>query len=510
MSNLEPEDILLTIPDGSTVGSRLSEINVDKITVTDLTVTGAFIGPAGIVYVDAVQTLTNKSFTDDSCAFINGADPTVAMFMDVAGASGTAASLRTEQVDNRIYTIPDSGADCNFVMTAGAQTVGGTKTFTDTLIAQNIQSDQITELTLNAGVTIDSLLVKTFPLVDTVRAMPAIAQANLALVPRGTGGLLAAVPDNAVLGGTARGQYAVDFQLARTAASEVASGDYSVVAGGVSNTAGAPYAAVSGGQSNLATGIYACVGGGTLNTASGELTAISGGLQNTASGLRSVVGGGQLNVASNPYSAVLGGTGNTASGTYSSVAGGISNTASGDYSHASGRQSSAQHQGAYVISDSTAAAFASTANNQYCARFNGGYNYIGGPVTVNNFITNYYMDAPVVTVDAQTVTIFTIPIVDNTTYLYKMYLIAEATDGSASNANEILLRIKMVAGIFYADYSISFIDGYADPAFTSLVDGNQIIPRPVLSGSNVLLQITGNVTYTFRWYVTLKVITMTI
>jgi hypothetical protein len=133
-------------------------------------------------------------------------------------------------------------------------------------------------------------------------------------------------------GGDPRGLHAVDLQSARSAPTQVASGDYSVIGGGVDNTASGGYATVGGGLQNTASGKYATVGGGGGNTASGGGATVSGGEHNTASGDYATVGGGDHNTASGLVATVGGGGWNTASGQYATVGGGFQNTASGDYS----------------------------------------------------------------------------------------------------------------------------------------------------------------------------------
>jgi hypothetical protein len=146
-------------------------------------------------------------------------------------------------------------------------------------------------------------------------------------------------------GGDPRGLHAVDLQSARAQATQVASGDYSVIGGGRNNTASSTYATVGGGvnntasgnratvgggRSNTASGDDATVGGGFLNNASGELATVGGGRSNTASGNLVTVGGGDGNTASSYAATVGGGGGNTASGLAATVGGGANNTASGD------------------------------------------------------------------------------------------------------------------------------------------------------------------------------------
>ena len=130
---------------------------------------------------------------------------------------------------------------------------------------------------------------------------------DLALVKKGAGALLAQVPTGTAAGGNKRGQYAVDLVSFRLNAANVASGDYSFLAGGYDNKASASYSAVAGGQGNFATGNSSFVGGG---------------IDNQANNLSSVVAGGRLNVASGDYSAIGGGREHIANSAFSTVSGG--------------------------------------------------------------------------------------------------------------------------------------------------------------------------------------------
>jgi hypothetical protein len=147
-------------------------------------------------------------------------------------------------------------------------------------------------------------------------------------------------------GGDPRGLHAVDLQSARLAATQVASGDYSVIGGGQDNTASGLLATVGGGGSNTASGGDATVGGGFQNTASGWYATIGGGQNNTASGNYAAVGGGGFNTASGGSTTVGGGSQNTASAIYATVGGGQNNTASGSYATVGGGRNNAA-SGAY-------------------------------------------------------------------------------------------------------------------------------------------------------------------
>jgi hypothetical protein len=122
----------------------------------------------------------------------------------------------------------------------------------------------------------------------------------------------------------------------------VATGAFSVVAGGIRNLASGGNSTVSGGQNNEARGVASSTIGGNLNTGTGDFSSVLGGNSNTASGDNSVTVGGTGTRASGPISAVVGGNGNQASGSGSIVAGGYENTARGPFAAVlGGYQSSA-------------------------------------------------------------------------------------------------------------------------------------------------------------------------
>lgn len=134
-------------------------------------------------------------------------------------------------------------------------------------------------------------------------------------------------------GGNARGANAVDLQIARSAATEVAGSVYSVIGGGQNNgiASTAEYGTIGGGLSNVISenATYGTIGGGTLNTidtsvryavigAGGEnsigkvadYSTIGGGYRNAidSTSYQSVIGGGEQNhVRSGAYIATIGG-----------------------------------------------------------------------------------------------------------------------------------------------------------------------------------------------------------
>lgn len=186
--------------------------------------------------------------------------------------------------------------------------------------------------------------------------------------------------------GNARGMGAVDLQTSRTAASQVASGLYSVIAGGRDNTASGNYSFVVGNM-NSASAYGAAVGGGFNNTATNNDSTVAGGLENDAAGFAAAVGGGRANEASGDSSFVggggLDGSGavggpNKAQGRFTAVAGGTFNVVSGSNSVIAG--------GAYNTVTGTSSVVAGGENNRaqnFHATVGGGFgNTAGAPGSV--------------------------------------------------------------------------------------------------------------------------------
>jgi hypothetical protein len=174
------------------------------------------------------------------------------------------------------------------------------------------------------------------------------ANADIALVAKGTGATLAQVPDGTVLNGDKRGAGATDWQKSRLFNFSVASGLNSTIAGGTgntasgalsfvggggTNTASSNYSFVGGGQSNNATtGTHATVCGGSTNTASAQYAFVGGGFNVQSTGISGVACGGLRNTVNTNYSCIVGGQDNTASGAVSFIGGGEFNTANASYS----------------------------------------------------------------------------------------------------------------------------------------------------------------------------------
>jgi len=195
--------------------------------------------------------------------------------------------------------------------------------------------------------------------VDSLTAAASSTNADFAIVPKGSGALLVAVPDNTNANGAKRGAYAIDLQLNRTYVSRVASGT-NAVAIGRENTASGTDSMCLGALGN-ATGTQSMIiGSGTSSNAGsialgtnvnalGAQSASFGNLT-TASGVNSMALGhssgatgdysyalGREHTVSGVVASALGGQACTSSGSRSIVIG-HSSIANGDYSFVMGRQ----------------------------------------------------------------------------------------------------------------------------------------------------------------------------
>lgn len=167
--------------------------------------------------------------------------------------------------------------------------------------------------------------------VSSITPQSNTTDADLAFLPKGSGALLAQVPTGTAAGGNKRGQYAVDFQRARSSAASVASGNYSALIGGSNNRATGLRAANIGGASNNAAGTDSALVGGLSNSTSGAYATTVGGNSATAAGSYSTIVGASLSSAQGDFSVVVGGDTNYGGGFVSAIIGGNANETTADY-----------------------------------------------------------------------------------------------------------------------------------------------------------------------------------
>lgn len=295
----------------------------------DLDSWSAKTAPSGaVVGISDTQTLTSKTLTS----------PVINVTSDATGdiyyrSSGGAFTRLAAGTDGHVLTLA-SGLP-SWAAPAGG---GGLSNFIEAL---NSSSP-------NTSVPVVSLT-----------ATNAASYVDVALVPKGSGGLAANVADGASTGGNKRGTRAVDWQISRSTSEQVASGNNSVIGGGTGNTAAQANSVVAGGSGNTTSGAFtsAVIGGGQNNTASNYHATISGGVGNAASGYRSSIMGGENNTASNDQASVVGGYENVASGKMS-TAGGFYATTRGLYgmvARASGRFAAIgdAQKGTYILRRAT-------------------------------------------------------------------------------------------------------------------------------------------------------------
>lgn len=175
----------------------------------------------------------------------------------------------------------------------------------------------------------------TVPVVSFT-ALNAAANVDAVIAVKGTGAFLAQVPDATTTGGNKRGANALDLQVSRTVATQVASSSNTALVGCINSVANSVGSSVFGGTTHTASGGNSVCVGGSTNQATASGAACLGGGSNVANNNNAVAMGGS-STASGSGSLVQG-TGNTASGNNSFA---IGNTcvSSGTASHATGQNS---------------------------------------------------------------------------------------------------------------------------------------------------------------------------
>lgn len=175
------------------------------------------------------------------------------------------------------------------------------------------------------------------------------------------------------------------------------SGNSSAIIAGTSNTVNGNVSVIAGGQSNLVTPTNAFIGAGDTNQIrlAGSYGFIGAGLNNTIIGNTSTIVGGDTNRATGDYTSIGGGLNNNTSGHYSTVPGGTKNSARRDFSFAAGRNSVADHDGSWVVSDARGIDKYSAGQNTFTADFSGGAWITGGGLNARRGFNLYPTgDAP--------------------------------------------------------------------------------------------------------------------
>ena len=510
MSSIAPETVIITAPDGRNLDSVSDLLKIrsvvttvidtvaltaQTITVADLTV-GTLNGQpiaGAFVFTDTAQTLSNKSLDDTTTRFVDSTDPTIAARVDAAGTAGTTAVLRFTQTGDTVYTL--GGPAASIVTTEGAQTINGTKTFASLAVAT------INEAAVDAGVTIDGVLVRAAvraavaETIAEVTPIGPIAKVTLALCPRGTGALQAEVATNAVAGGALRGIFAVDFQRQRTAATAVAQGPSSVIAGGSNNRTltSATLAVIGGGSGNTTAAINSFVGGGRNNviSAAASYGSIVGGDGNAVSGPNSFIGGGTAGQATGTDSAITTGVNCVASGNGAYISHGTNCQATSTNSYAFGQYARSLHANSTVMRGrGSVANFDSTAQNQLSADYEL-YRWIGGVMSWNERLSQH-SDGVVSTVGAASTGLYAITTETNTVNIFTMNITGVIPGGDIFHRRLSIHTKNLAGGLQLRDEFDSYT--LADPG----VPGAAVTPVVVL-GNQFVVQVTGTAGFTMVW-----------
>jgi hypothetical protein len=319
-----------------------------------------YCGPKGIENLIDADDKAKVSSNDTTAGYLNGklvagANVTLTENNNGGNETLTISANFTDADDKAKVSSNDTTAGyLNGKLVAGTNITltenndGGNETLTITAVGGGVTGFTPTQNTSSPNNTVNASRL----LVDATST-----NADAVLQPKGTGALLAQLPNNSASGGNKRGANAVDLQTFRTAATQVASQMYSAILGGRQNTASGEAATVTAGEGNSANGNHSSVGGGYQNSANGINSVVGGGYQNTA-GQTSALCGGGLNTAGatnsflggggansitfgRNYATISGGQSNTipSGGTHQTIAGGQSNTTTGTHSFIGGGQS---------------------------------------------------------------------------------------------------------------------------------------------------------------------------
>jgi hypothetical protein len=289
--------------------------------------------------------------------------------------------------------------------------------------------------------------------VDSLTALSSTTDADISIVPKGTGAFQLSVPDNTTVGGNKRGLNSVDLQTAsRSSANQVASGNYVSLLGGYRNRATGNYSVIAGnqnltsGQSSVALGeslTASAIGSialGVSCTSSGSYS-FSSGLQSTATNSYAVAMG--YSCTASGQSSVSFGASNNISGTSGFGAGG-NNTNSGNYSAVFGFSNSIS--GMYTIR----AGYGNTGNAAYSVTT--GYNNV-----VSGSENGCFGSSSTVSANYG----FSLGYQNSVTGLYGLAL-GKACTSSLDSATAIGLRCKAtgetslaIGGYFYSDSTAS-------------------------------------------------------
>ena len=291
---------------GFIVGSRWILDNGDLYICSDVTTATAVWTLQTITTADIDDSLNKRYVTDANLTVIGNTSGTNTGDQIISDATISTTDITTNNFTTAKHGFVPKGTNVgNYLKDDGtwaAISAGGLTYFTE---AQSTASP-------NATVNVDSLT-----------AIASTTNADFVIRPKGTGSLLANIPDGTTTGGNKRGLQCVDLQMKRNSELDVATANYSVISGGQSN--------------KCAAGSNHSIGGGYGNyIPSGDYVSIVGGYANSTGTFG--VTGGESNVSTGSAHTIFGST-NTSNGNYNCIIGSSNaSTGGGSYSTIFGRQ----------------------------------------------------------------------------------------------------------------------------------------------------------------------------
>jgi len=184
----------------------------------------------------------------------------------------------------------------------------GATSGTSSLLINNSGASELFRVSDNGLISVGKNVSVSTQSSSQIQAVSGDAATNIVITPKGNGAfIIGAAPDGAAAGGNSRGVFAIDMQLSRTANTQVAGGNRSVLIGGQRNTVGGADAGAFVGIANTINGAIAVALGGQLNSAGGSRSAVLSGESNSSSAALSAVCGGEGNTASAQYGLAAGG-----------------------------------------------------------------------------------------------------------------------------------------------------------------------------------------------------------
>ena len=255
--------------------------------------------------------------------------------VNIGNTSITNTYLNGAVTVNNAFTLPTTDGTANYFLKTN-----GSGTVTWGVAGLSFFSEAQSTTAPNATVYANSLT-----------AVSTTANADFSIIAKGTGAILARVPDNTGTGGNKRGQYALDLsRFAGASGTYIAAGDYDIILGGTRNSSNTgTFAFMGNGDFNSVTGQYGTILNGNNNSVTGARGIVLNGQYSQANGAHALAGAGLYNYANGGQSVALC-NGTTASGT-GSMSINQGTTASGQNSFAGGNGSTADAINGFAIGD---------------------------------------------------------------------------------------------------------------------------------------------------------------